>query len=99
MFAAETKDLKGTKVLSLKRANEFLKGFGIELNDHDASDALNIALLADKLRDNLFVSKAQMETKKDKTKNLNRIAMLKARLNDYLSKAYTAKNTHDNKVK
>ncbi|MFW3387872.1 UNVERIFIED_CONTAM: hypothetical protein RF648_17875, partial [Kocuria sp. CPCC 205274] len=86
--------MKGTKVLSLQKANDYLKEFNIKLDSHDASDAVNIARLAEHLRDNLFVSKFQGETKKQKTKSLNEIAKLKARLNDYMGKAYLAKNTH-----
>lgn len=90
---AETKELRGTKVLSLKLANNFLKEFDLSLTSDDAADALLIATISTIVNDNLFVSRAKVQKAKNKNKLLkqrleiqNKIAKINAIANERYTK-------------
>ena len=60
--------VRGSKVVSVRRANTFLKKWGfdsIDYNLNDMADAINIATLANEVRDDVF-AKSQAITKKQK---------------------------------
>lgn len=81
------------KYQSLKKANEVIKDWGYKpTQSDDLADALNMALLADDLRDNLFVSKFNQGKSKNIKAIESEIAKLSNKIAEYTNKALENKN-------
>ena len=69
--------VRGSKVVSVRRANTFLKKWGfdsIDYNLNDMADAINIATLANEVRDDVFAKSQAITKKQNITKKIpNRI--------------------------
>lgn len=63
---------KEGKQLSIKKAMEYFKDKTIQIND-DIADAINIASVADVIRDNVFVGQERLTRKYKQVKNTKRI--------------------------
>lgn len=92
---AEVQGMKGSKVMSIKFANKYLKELGLDLitTQDDMADAINIALLASELKDNVVVRSNKAKRTKKVNITLNRdILKVQQKINEYLEKAQMAKN-------
>lgn len=95
--ALDTPKQKGSKLLSMHHANLWLKEMGMSPLDNyerhnDIADAINIALLADKLRDNVFAKKMAVEKKENIRDIIDEINKLSTMITEYKAKALDAKN-------
>lgn len=85
--------MRWSKVQSLKRANEIIKKWGYaEITNDDMADAINIATMADEVRDNLFVSNFNMNKKQTLKKDEIEIARLSKKIAEYTERAMQNKN-------
>lgn len=86
--------MKFSKFQSLEAANKIIveEWKGQPIDNDDTADAINIALVATEVRDNVFAS-AQANTKQKNIKYLESdIAKLEAKISEYQGKALTRKN-------
>lgn len=84
--------MKYSKYQSINRANEYLRLWGAgKTDDDDMADAINIATVATKLRDNVAVKSMAKRKKDDITKYVREQSVLSTRLAEYKAKGTDAK--------
>lgn len=86
--------MRWSKVQSLERANKLITKWGYkETENDDMADAINIATMAEEVRDNLFVSNYNISKKKSLKTDEIEIARLSKKIAEYKERAMENKNT------
>lgn len=90
------KDREASKEQSLARANELIKKWGIKqvITNDDTADAINLATVANEVRDTLYVRTMNNATGKSKKQLEVEISRLSGKILEYTTKATKAKQEH-----